>query len=162
MIAKRHNTNPDKCVFYVNESDNLSMFADGSFQFVYSFLTLQHMGPIYAKRYVREFVRVLSPDGTVIFNCPSGQKNPREGHVTKTVRGWIKKRVPKRLARFYVKRKHGIDAPEFPNMEIFGVDRDDLEHLLRESGAEIIDIRPDYSVAPNWISWRYCATKSRT
>ena len=46
------------------------IFDDNSFDFIYSYVVLQHMRPDYALSYLREFVRVLAPGGVMAFQLP--------------------------------------------------------------------------------------------
>lgn len=64
--------------FLVNESNDLTLFADNTFDFVYSSLVLQHMRPEYSKNYIKEFVRVLAPGGLAVFQIPSQPMPVRE------------------------------------------------------------------------------------
>ena len=60
------------CSFVVNTADDLRMFGNGTFNFVYSSLVLQHVGSsAHARRYIAEFVRVLRPGGLGVFQVPS-------------------------------------------------------------------------------------------
>jgi SAM-dependent methyltransferase len=74
--AKRYNRYGDRCIYPVNYADGLSAFQDETFDFIYSVLTLQHMDPALSEKYIREFVRVLSPGGLMIFQLP-GELKPR-------------------------------------------------------------------------------------
>lgn len=69
--AKRYNRYGTKCSYYVNDTDNLSLFADNSFTFIYSILVLQHMRQRYIEKYVTEFLRVLAPGGIAVFQIAS-------------------------------------------------------------------------------------------
>jgi SAM-dependent methyltransferase len=69
--AGEHNAFPERCHYHLNPRDDLALFADASFTFVYSAIVLQHMEPRYATRYLAEFVRVLAPDGLLVFQVPS-------------------------------------------------------------------------------------------
>ncbi|MFZ0806456.1 MAG: class I SAM-dependent methyltransferase [Candidatus Sulfotelmatobacter sp.] len=61
---------PD-CIFLVNPRNDLSVFADDFFDFVYSNIVLQHQrNKEIAKSYIAEFVRVVKPGGTVVFQMP--------------------------------------------------------------------------------------------
>jgi SAM-dependent methyltransferase len=71
QLAQEYNRVVDRCQYYLNESDNLRLFADNTFDFIYCSLVLQHMQPEYSKNYIREFIRVLAPDGLLIFQLPS-------------------------------------------------------------------------------------------
>jgi len=65
----------DKCSFFLNGENNLNIFENDCFDFVYSNLTLQHMNPEYAKNYIKEFIRVLKSGGFILFQIPSNPKN---------------------------------------------------------------------------------------
>jgi SAM-dependent methyltransferase len=66
-LARRYNRRGGRCRFHVNPSDDLRLFEDATFDFVYSAHVLQHMAPRYSRRYVDEFLRVLRPGGLVLF-----------------------------------------------------------------------------------------------
>jgi SAM-dependent methyltransferase len=70
-IARQHNRHPDRCAYHLNVSSDLALFADHSFDFVYSTLVLQHMEPRYSTLYMRELLRVLAPKGLLVFQIPS-------------------------------------------------------------------------------------------
>ena len=70
--ARRINRHGDRCRYYVNDAPNLGLFSGASFDFVLSFIVLQHMEPRYSKAYIREFIRVLRPGGVAVFQLPSG------------------------------------------------------------------------------------------
>lgn len=73
MIRQAREFNPygDRVRFHHNSCNDLSLFADNQFDFVFSLLVLQHMEPRYAKRYIAEFLRVVKPGGLVLFQQPS-------------------------------------------------------------------------------------------
>jgi SAM-dependent methyltransferase len=66
-LARQYNRCGDRCRFHLNPNDDLRLFPDSSFDFVYSAHVLQHMAPRYSRRYVEEFVRVLRDGGLVFF-----------------------------------------------------------------------------------------------
>ena len=68
--ARAFNRLGDRCRYHLNETDRLAAFADATFDFVYSVITLQHMEPQYSRRYIQEFFRVLRPGGVVVFQLP--------------------------------------------------------------------------------------------
>lgn len=53
---------------YIATSDIPLPFPADSFSFIYSNIVLQHIPRRFAKEYLREFVRVLSADGMLVFN----------------------------------------------------------------------------------------------
>jgi SAM-dependent methyltransferase len=77
-LAAGYNRYPDRCSFALNTSGDLSQFDDASFDFVFSLIVLQHVGPDLAKTYVAEFVRLLRPGGSAYFQLPSERAEIRE------------------------------------------------------------------------------------
>ena len=65
--ANKFNRFPGKCTYVLNEREDLQMFEDRTFSFVYTSLVLQHMNPSYSKRYLTELMRVLQPAGILVF-----------------------------------------------------------------------------------------------
>jgi SAM-dependent methyltransferase len=80
--AKRYNRFGDRCRYYLNDRDDLKLFGDNSFDFVYSNIVLQHMRPEYSKKYIEEFIRVVAPGGLVIFQIPSERTSDRPSPQT--------------------------------------------------------------------------------
>jgi 2-polyprenyl-3-methyl-5-hydroxy-6-metoxy-1,4-benzoquinol methylase len=74
--ARKYNQHGERCRFHLNTSDNLSIFSDGTFDFVYSNIVLQHMESDLAERYIAEFMRVLVPAGLAVFQVPSEFHDP--------------------------------------------------------------------------------------
>jgi len=70
-LARQYNQHGSRCMYYVNGSDDLGLFEDNSFDFIYTNIVLQHIDPIYSKNYIKEFLRTLRPAGIVIFALPS-------------------------------------------------------------------------------------------
>jgi SAM-dependent methyltransferase len=69
-LANRYNRYGGRCHYHLNAAPDLGLFPDGSFDFVYSQIVLQHMEPQYAHRYIGEFLRVLAPGGVAMFQLP--------------------------------------------------------------------------------------------
>ena len=64
--ARRLNADCENCRFLVNRSSDLGLFADDTFDFVLSFVVLQHVASAQAAlHYISEFVRVVRPGGRV-------------------------------------------------------------------------------------------------
>jgi hypothetical protein len=72
--ANEYNRHGSRCRYLLNETDDLSVFGDRSFDCVYSLLVLQHMDPDYSKRYIGEFIRVLKPGGVAYFQIPAARR----------------------------------------------------------------------------------------
>lgn len=78
-LARRYNVCGDKCEYFLNTSEDLRMFPDAAFDLVYSNIVLQHMEPRYSTLYIREFVRVLQPQGLLVFQVPNGPRSAMAG-----------------------------------------------------------------------------------
>jgi SAM-dependent methyltransferase len=75
-VAERFNTHGDRVRFVANTSERLEGVDDGSFDFVYSNITLQHSPPRYQLAYLREFLRVLKPGGVAVLQFRIGPDRP--------------------------------------------------------------------------------------
>jgi SAM-dependent methyltransferase len=69
--ARELNRHGQRCKYVVNESDNLKIFQSDYFDFIYSLTVLQHINPQYSRHYLKEFLRVLVPDGILIVQIPN-------------------------------------------------------------------------------------------
>jgi ubiquinone/menaquinone biosynthesis C-methylase UbiE len=68
--AKSLNRFGDRCEYVVNRAEDLAIFESDCFDFVYTSNVLQHMPRCYMRKYLSEFVRVLKPEGVLIFHVP--------------------------------------------------------------------------------------------
>ena len=68
--ARRFNRHGGQCRYVLNEAADLSVFLDNHFDFIYSFIVLQHMEPRYIRRYLEDFLRILAPGGLAYFQIP--------------------------------------------------------------------------------------------
>ena len=71
QLARRHNRDPARCSYHLNVADDLKLFPDAAFTFVFSTLVLQHIAPPYTRGYIKELLRVLAPGGLLVFQLPS-------------------------------------------------------------------------------------------
>ena len=80
MIEKARALSPteSRCRYELNERLDLGIFEDASFDFVLSFIVLQHMRQEYQTRYLGEFLRVLRPAGLCLFQLPDYLMNTAE------------------------------------------------------------------------------------
>ena len=70
-LANRFNRFGDQCKYILNQKNDLEIFPDEHFDFVYTSEVLQHMPPELMEPYLVEFVRVLRRDGILIFEVPT-------------------------------------------------------------------------------------------
>lgn len=87
--ARDYNRHADRCQYHVNAREDLRLFAEGTFTFIYSAIVLQHMAPKYATGYIAEFVRLLAADGLLVFQVPSHRVgvSARDGAVASSGAG---------------------------------------------------------------------------
>ena len=168
-LAKQYNRFGSRCVYQVNSADNLRLFSDQEFHFIYTNIVLQHMRPDYQKSYIKEFLRVLKPQGVLIFQLPSRSLtaagpvevenesggSPHPGVGSRGIKRFIKLHVPEYLWRWYVDLKYPVREP---CMEMYVIERAEVEAFLKDNGARVIDVVQDGATG-DWEGFRYCVTK---
>jgi SAM-dependent methyltransferase len=124
--------------FVVNERPDLSVFGDGEFDAVVSFIVLQHIPERdLIRRYIAEFARVLAPGGLIAFQLPS--EMPLIFRVL-----WRKRLY--RLARaigMSVERAHrlGLD-----NMTMQALPVEEVRRTLEGAGCEVVRVDSDQAM----------------
>ncbi len=168
--AEALNRRGDRCNYRVNSSDDLSGHEDGSFDFVCSLITLQHIEPVFTLRYLREFVRVLAPGGILVFQLPVGRvsgevagcraeggsrglRRRMSGLYYSGVERWQRLRLALRFRRSL---RQGSAV-----IQMHGMPRAEVEAVLRDAGAQVAQVAEDDSAGPVWRSCRYYAVKGR-
>jgi len=144
-LARKYNRRGDRCKYYLNEKDELKLFADGTFDLVYSSFTLQHMEPKYSLGYLGEFLRVLVPGGLLVFRLPS---ELRSGLANWLFRG--------RVRTLYYWVRYGNE----PRLEMYGVKKHDVMRFLETNGATVLQVTQDDSAGKDWLSYLSCVTKN--
>lgn len=134
--ARAYNQYGDKCQYKTNTVDNLEIFADGTFDLVYSLITLQHIKPIYSKKYIKEFIRIAKPNGVIVFQLPD-KPPPRLDFL-------IKYASP--ILNLYRKWKYQKKMV----MEVYGIDKEELTALIDENGAKIVHINKHADLREGW------------
>jgi SAM-dependent methyltransferase len=128
------------CEYLLNSGPKLDSLEDGSFDFVYSSITLQHIPGLAALGYLAEFVRLLKPEGLAVFQFPA-RRRPS-----------IKKRLSWLLPQSLRAKRHS-------GIEMHGALRGDVLSALAMAGGEVVDVQRDTLAGPQWESYRYAATK---
>ena len=148
-LASEYNKYGDRCQYHLNERNNLHIFPDSHFDFIYSNITLQHIEPKYSKEYIREFIRILQPGGLLIFQVPD--------HIK--IRGlseFIISIAPKSLLdNTYRKLRYGSQA----RYEMHAIPKKDIIKLIESNAAKVLDTVKDHNAGEDWIGHRYCITK---
>ena len=147
-IARQFNQYGDRCHYHLNPNDDLSLFDDNTFDFLYSNITLQHMPPRFARGYILEFLRVLKPGGLAVFQIPS---RPRS--ITQRLLQPLK---PTAFWRWYQK----IRYRDQPVMNMYGIPRPEVEKLLARHHGRLVAVQADQSADAAWKSYRYTVQKA--
>lgn len=146
--ARQLNSDLSNCEFVLNESDNLSVIASESVDFICSDLVLQHIAPPFSEGYLREFLRILSPRGLVVF-----QVIDRPGN---SLIGRLHRMVPDFLLETYRRVRYG---PDRIRIYMFPMER--VHSVVGAAGGRVLqqeDIRgPD----DRWKRKKYFAGRQR-
>jgi ubiquinone/menaquinone biosynthesis C-methylase UbiE len=159
-LAARHNRHGERCRYRVNAASDLTVFASGTFDLVYSNIVLQHMEPRFSKPYIAEFVRLLRPGGVTIFQLPSRRTaEPRSGRSA-GIRKRLSRAAPGPVLALYRSLRTRFDLiAGRASFDCYEVGRDEVLALLEASGARVLDVVADGSGGPAVEGFRYCALK---
>jgi hypothetical protein len=67
----------------------------------------------------------------------------------------IKSLIPRRVLSFY----HVLRYAGPPTMEMHAIKREEVEEFLKINGARVLGVVEIKIGGPEWITYRYCATK---
>lgn len=151
-LANRFKT-ASNCEYILNEKDDLSIFDDNTFDFVFSVIVLQHIPINLTKKYIEEFIRITKPEGIIVFQMPSVYSPPDTSANKKKS---IKKHIPKGIKRIYWRFK-GIKEDK---TEMHCFDKENLLLFLNDLNIEVIDYKEDGRAGPSFISYLYILRKN--
>jgi ubiquinone/menaquinone biosynthesis C-methylase UbiE len=150
-IAIKNNRFGDKVSYTVNQIENLGLFSDNLFDFIYSTITLQHMETRQAELYIKEFTRVMKPGGLLTFQMISclpllNRLQPKRRLYALLRAIWFPPRI-----LFYTLHLAPIRMNAIPESELVGI--------LSKSGCKVAQI--DRTKLPSGIiSSVYFVTKN--
>jgi SAM-dependent methyltransferase len=136
-LANQYNRHPENCHYVLNAKDDLAGFSDGSVNFIYSVITLQHMHPRFSKKYLKEFLRLLAPGGVSIFQIPS-EPIVRDENGSINLTGLILRIFPKGLLDATYRR---IRYGKNPRAEMYTIREKDVVGFLRQIKARILSVK---------------------
>lgn len=152
--AARKYVTDSSCHFILNEKEDLMIFDNGYFDFIYSSLSLQHCEPKTIKKYLSEFARILKPGGVLIFQLPSRQREIRISYPEK-IKRFIKRLIPDVLLDVYhlTSNKKGIV------LEMFGLTKDEVMLHLETAGLKVASVEESAQAGADWEDYLYIAVK---
>lgn len=156
--ANRYNRFGDACEYILNTASDLRCFRDDSFDFLYSHLVLQHIPPEAGIQYVSEFARVLKHGGLMIFQAPSERRQEAEPGVLTEAAA-----EPIAAAREEWTVPPAPGSSQDENMEtlidMHALPRQQVVAAVEQAGGRILLVQEYNSAGPEWLSFRYWATK---
>ncbi len=175
--ATRYNRFGSACTYMLNDSPDLRCFDNEIFDFIYSYIVLQHVPPEVSRGYISEFIRILKPGGLIIFQVPSAVRAMPENPAVSS--DLAKSAAPSKGAGTLSKVKDAylrlkrIIGPEPAkpqlhdppvNLEqliaMYCIPRQEVVQLIEAAHGSLLKIAEDNSSGPEWESFRYWATKS--
>lgn len=134
--AEEFNTRGDRCSFVLNVVADLSVFANDSFDLVYTRRVLQHMPNDLAKRYICEFFRVTRPGGVVVFQIPTMLRHDLPGLLMRSIPDLVLNRLRR-------------------GMEMHGTPVKEVVNVIGSAGGSVVAIENDEAAGKRWLSHRY-------
>jgi SAM-dependent methyltransferase len=163
MVAHAREWNADRqnCTFLVNSTADLSQFATGSFDLVYSRLVLQHIPPPHNRTYIGELVRVLAPGGAGMFQVPQPDAASRTLFADAAITGHpLKRVVPRWIVAIWRRLKYRlVVSTSEPWREIYGVSRDEVTRVVEQSGGRLMEAVVDRAHGAGGSGFEYWFTK---
>ena len=144
QAAKQFNRHGERCQYRLNTATHLRAFPDSSFDLVYSCITLQHLPRRHTRAYLAEFLRVLHPQGLLVFQLPDRYHRSKDW-LTYTIYGLFMRTLLRRT-----------DV-----MEMHGIAREPILELVAASGGEVVLTEEDSMAGPKWLGWRYFVRRAR-
>jgi SAM-dependent methyltransferase len=129
-LARELNRGRENCVFEHKNSPLLAQVDSDSIDFVYSSFVLQHLASVgEALDYVREFVRVVRPGGTIVFQLP--EKLPLRNRIQ------LRRRLFRALANLGASEEWLYTSARLHPIGMIGVDETEVLSVLADAGAAI-------------------------
>jgi len=154
-LGRKRNPRPDRVSYLHNTDPDLSKLDDASIDLIYSNITLQHIPPVHIRTYLVEFMRVLRPQGMLVFQLPAGIRTKREDGQW-SWQGWIARLVYRlRLDGLYRRIRYFNQ----PIMDMHWIMREEVVGVLQQNGGQVLYIKPDQSAGPLFESWKYFVKK---
>jgi SAM-dependent methyltransferase len=147
-LARDHCRN-ERVEFVHNIRPDLGCFRDGTFDFVYSRITLQHIAPHYTRRYLKEFIRVLAPGGVLSVqipdSVPAGDPPDRLKFSFWPPTLWMR-------IRRHIRYHHPGWFPGTPKMQMYALPKGEVASIISAGGAEMLSAEKcEHGAVDNYI-----------
>jgi SAM-dependent methyltransferase len=152
-MAQRLNHFGQRCSYHHNPQPDLRLFADSSFTFIYSNITLQHIPPPLAMGYITEFIRLMRDNSLAVFQLPSHFESP-----VLRLRRRLGSRAPA-LHQLYRKLWHGGEPPPASAYSMYSIPSRRVRWHISASGGKVVAMDRDHDAPPEWVSFRYYVRK---
>ena len=140
--ADELNRQGERCRYVLNGEDNLRVFPDGYFDLIYSNITLQHVKPVHALNYVKDFLRTLSRRGVLVFHMPSVKTGRKLMDYLPGGAAVLIQRVVLGGA-----------------MEMHGIEKNALMGFIERYGGTVLKVKPSDSAGGAWETYEYFVAK---
>lgn len=176
--ANRFNRYGEKCRYILNTQDDLRVFNDNFFDFIYTYIVLQHMSSNLMLGYLTEFIRILSAGGVLMFQVPIQrlEMDTKKSYL-KSLPLYHPKRVLNKLKgvsighnitdRYYKLRKMGIPQAWLykifgfrPDIQMHTLDEEAIRKLMLDLGANIVHVEKREDELSKMIWADFVITKS--
>lgn len=143
-LAREYNSHIPNCIFVQNPDPSFRAVPVSDFDLIYSTITLQHMPPRHAMRYLRGLVGRLRPGGLLVFQLVDRCRRPLVGRPCNT--------LYQEIVRRYLLRAQ-------PAMDVYGLEKQRVIALVEQSGCRMLRVEPNDAAGPHWTSYRYAALR---
>ncbi|MGC2743588.1 MAG: class I SAM-dependent methyltransferase [Candidatus Angelobacter sp.] len=126
-LAREINRDLPNCRFQMNEDIRLKSLPDNYFGFIYTSLVLQHIAEPCSHEYIAELIRVLAPNGALIFQVPERL------HAKPLTKVRTKLALRSRLQSIFGRQKPCI-------MEMHCMKESVIRKLIAQSGGRVMDV----------------------
>jgi len=151
-LARSLNAREERLSFEWNESSDLAPLGSRRFDLVFSAYVLQHLPDWLATRYLREFSRVLVPNGILVVQD--------HGHP---VRRWMRKIPPRWIhGPLNWSRRRGAargSAPLEARWDDYWIPPGAMHRILESAGLQLRSTAPDPKPDGRLVSYWYVAQK---
>ena len=155
--ATRLVRHPGKIEFVATSDPQLGLLPSDTFDLVYSEITLQHIAPAEAERYIASLVRLARPGGAISFQLPA--RIPPPHPLERFKFSFWPPTLWMRVKRFAVQTWKQALPYWRPHMPMYAIPRERVVALLEQSGARIVEIAPSAAAGHTIESFHYRAVK---